>query len=34
MTLPAGEMAKELSDETGENVIRNLQEELLGQAHS
>ncbi len=30
----AGEMAKELSDETGENVIKNLQEELLGQTRA
>jgi DGQHR domain-containing protein len=30
----AGEMAKELSDETGENVIKNLQEELLSQTRA
>jgi DGQHR domain-containing protein len=30
----AGEMAKELSDETGENVIKNLQEELLAQGRA
>jgi hypothetical protein len=30
----AGEMAKELSDETGENVIKTLQDELLARAQT